>query len=406
MKLNFKVMAESFAVIGLAGTLTVAVAMDNNSKVPTETEVAVNTTEASEEPAEVTVQEQVVDVVASSVEEIEVQIEEVVTEPELTAEELEWQNSLMANVKDSLNVRAEASEDAEVVGVLYRGSKATVVENGAEWTKITSGNVEGYVKNDYCLYGTEALNFAKEVCGTYATANTDGLRVREEMNTESDIADVLEQGEKIKVNTDVVTDSEWVAVISNSDTCYVSAEYVTVAINTTTGITSEELAEIRRQEEEAKRKAAEEAARKAEEAKKAEEKKQSSNKKPSTTKNEAVSANVDEVTLLAAIIQCEAGGGSNDGQVAVGAVVMNRVRSSRFPNTIEGVIYQSGQFTPVKSGKLASRLANGVKSSCVQAAKEALSGVDNTGGALFFRSKASAAASGKTGTLIGGNVFY
>lgn len=87
-----------------------------------------------------------------------------------------------------------------------------------------------------------------------------------------------------------------------------------------------------------------------------------------------MSASDSELALLAAIIQCEAGGESNTGKVAVGAVIMNRVRSSQFPNSITEVVYQSGQFSPVASGILSSVLSQGARSDCYQAAQEALAG--------------------------------
>ena len=386
MKVDFKVMARVAAVMGLAGVLTTAVTTENATKVPTEVQVTTNS-ENTEETLEVTVEAEEIEVVTTAAEEV----------PQLTEEELAWQNSLMANVNDSLNVRAEANGESAVVGSLYKGSKAEVLELGAEWTKIKSDNVEGYVNNSYCVFGTEALQLAKTVCDTMATATTDGLRIRTEMNTESSIVNVLDQGKSIKVDTNAQTDGTWVAVIVNGKTCYVSAEYVTVELKTVKALTVQEQEEIRRAEEEAKRKAEE--ARRAEEARKAQ---QANTNTSVRTQGEAVSASVDQVTLLAAIIQCEAGGEAYEGQVAVGAVVMNRVKSSRFPNTIEGVIYQKGQFTPVQTGVLARRLSGTIQQSCYDAAREALAGVDNTGGALFFCTKRP----GKTGLEMGCHVFY
>ena len=73
--------------------------------------------------------------------------------------------------------------------------------------------------------------------------------------------------------------------------------------------------------------------------------------------------------FLAALIQCEAGEEPYEGQVAVGAVVMNRVRSGAYPNTVKGVIYASGQFTPAGSGQVGRVVASGkIKASCLQAA--------------------------------------
>jgi spore germination cell wall hydrolase CwlJ-like protein len=87
---------------------------------------------------------------------------------------------------------------------------------------------------------------------------------------------------------------------------------------------------------------------------------------------------------------------------AVGAVVVNRVHSGSFPNTVYGVIYQRGQFGPVSSGRLASRLSSGVSSSARQAAQAALSGSDPTGGAKYFK----LASGGHEGVVIGAIVFY
>ncbi len=108
-----------------------------------------------------------------------------------------------------------------------------------------------------------------------------------------------------------------------------------------------------------------------------------------------------DLSLLAAIIQCEAGGESYEGKLAVGSVVMNRVRSSHFPNTVAGVIYQGGQFSPVASGRFASVLASGADASCTQAAGEVLGG-NITINCLYFRKNDGSIP----GTIIGNHVFY
>jgi N-acetylmuramoyl-L-alanine amidase len=88
----------------------------------------------------------------------------------------------------------------------------------------------------------------------------------------------------------------------------------------------------------------------------------------------------EEVDLLARLISSEAEGESYLGKVAVGAVVLNRVRSSIFPNTIAGVIYQPGQFEPVDNG----RINNPPTEESLRAARDVLNGWDPTGGALYF----------------------
>lgn len=107
--------------------------------------------------------------------------------------------------------------------------------------------------------------------------------------------------------------------------------------------------------------------------------------------------------LLANIIYCEAGGEPYEGQVAVGAVVINRVLSSCYPNTVVGVIYQNKQFSPVGSGRLALALANdSATPKCYQAADEAMRGVTNVGQCVYFRTPIP----GLEGIRIGGHIFY
>ena len=107
--------------------------------------------------------------------------------------------------------------------------------------------------------------------------------------------------------------------------------------------------------------------------------------------------------LLANLIYCEAGNQPYEGQVAVGAVVINRVLSSVFPDTVVGVIYQNKQFSPVASGRLALALAEDhATAACYRAADEAMAGATTVGNCLFFRTPID----GLTGIQIGGHIFY
>lgn len=101
------------------------------------------------------------------------------------------------------------------------------------------------------------------------------------------------------------------------------------------------------------------------------------------------STNSSDVNLLAMIINGEARGESYTGQVAVGAVVLNRVRHSSFPNTIAGVIYQPGAFTAVSDGQI----NKAVESSCYNAARDALNGWDPSGGAIYYYNPSTATSS-------------
>ena len=107
--------------------------------------------------------------------------------------------------------------------------------------------------------------------------------------------------------------------------------------------------------------------------------------------------------LLANLIYCEAGAEPYEGKVAVGAVVINRVLSSVYPDTVVGVIYQNRQFSPVTSGRLAIALAEGrATAACFQAADEAMKGYSNVGNCVYFRTPIP----GLSGKNIGGHVFY
>ena len=104
--------------------------------------------------------------------------------------------------------------------------------------------------------------------------------------------------------------------------------------------------------------------------------------------------------LMASIIYCEAGNQPYEGQVAVGAVVMNRIKSSSYPDTMEEVIYQSGQFSPAMSGWLDRVRANqGYTEAAMQAAEDALAGSNPIGDCLYF-------SVGGYGTQIGDHLFH
>ena len=114
----------------------------------------------------------------------------------------------------------------------------------------------------------------------------------------------------------------------------------------------------------------------------------------------AAAQQVAEKELLASLIFCEAGNQPYEGQVAVGAVVMNRIKSSSYPDTMEEVIYQSGQFSPAMSGWLDRVRANqGYTEAAMQAAEDALAGSNPIGDCLYF-------SVGGYGTRIGDHLFH
>ena len=125
--------------------------------------------------------------------------------------------------------------------------------------------------------------------------------------------------------------------------------------------------------------------------------------KPPAVSGQPFTYTPTDLAMLAAIIECEAGNQPYIGQLAVGSVVMNRVTSTRFANSISAVLYASGQFSPVASGRFAIVLARGARETCVQAAQETLNGnivID----ALYFHVYRSGVDN--YGTVIGDHIFY
>lgn len=282
-------------------------------------------------------------------------------------------NLVMANVKSALNVRSDTSETADKVGKLYKDCGGTILDRRDGWTKLQSGNIIGWASDEYLLFGEDALALANDVGKMIATVNTETLRVRMEPNTEAGLYGLLPKGEIVEV---IENDEEsgWVCIDYEGSDGYVSAEYVELDFLIDAGETIDEIKAREAAEAEAKR----------------------------HVNYGAYTTDADTTLLLAALIQCEAGGEPYEGQVAVGAVVMNRVRSAAYPNSIHGVIYASGQFTPAMSGKVNRVYESGrIYESCIRAAEEALSGVSNVGDMTHFRRN-----NGREGLVIGNHVFY
>ena len=235
---------------------------------------------------------------------------------QLLAEENEWYGKVMANVEDSVTIRAEASSDSAAVGKMFKGDAGEILEQQEGWTRIQSGDVDGWVSDEYLAFGKDAEERAEEDVKKIATVTADGLKVRDEASTDSPVIDLIGHGEQIEVGED---EDGWLQIIySDGEMDYVSADYVEVSYNYGEAKTMEQIE-------------AEEAARRAEE------------EKAKRTKNlGAIAASTDEVTLLAALIQSESGNQPYEGQLGVGAVVMNRVRSGSYPNTIPGSNLSTG----------------------------------------------------------------
>ncbi|MBQ8984131.1 MAG: cell wall hydrolase [Lachnospiraceae bacterium] len=287
----------------------------------------------------------------------------------------------IANITDTLNVRAEADVDSELVGKMYPGCAGDILGTEGDWTRILSGEVEGYVKTEYILSGKDAEPMVEEYGKYIGTVTADLVRVRRDADMDSEPIAMLEQDDEVFV-TDTL--DGWYQILFNETwEGYVSADYMDVEYKLDTAITiEEEMARIQAAKEA-------EAARLAAEAK---------NTQTTTAQSSAVSdpvtvatqiqeptaASYDDAYLLACLISMEAGYEPYEGQLAVANVVLNRLHSGSFGGSISSVIYAPGQFPSVNGSVMNGYLQNGPLPQAQQAANEALSGVNNIGGYMYF----------------------
>ena len=254
------------------------------------------------------------------------------------------------DAKDMLDIHAEANTASAVVGQVMEDGHVAILAKYNDWVQIQAGEIAGWVPAENLveteISNEEAVAANEQVIAerTGATASEDEFFAEEE--------------------------------VQQDETAALQAEASKAAQN--------EIEEVQ---------AAEEAARIAAEA-------QQAALAAQAAQTAAISA--EELKLLANIIYCEAGSESYVGKVAVGNVIMNRVKSASQPNTITEVVYAKGQFSPVRNGSLQRALSSDkADAACYQAAIEALAGAQPVGGKLFFRRN-----NGRSGQVIGHHVFY
>ncbi|MBO5372677.1 MAG: C40 family peptidase [Lachnospiraceae bacterium] len=137
-----------------------------------------------------------------------------------------YTNLGIANVEGNLNVREAAGEDAELVGKMPGDAGCEILGTEGDWTKVRSGEVEGFVKSEFLMTGEEAKAYAPQVMSTIATCTTTTLRVRQEPNTECEILALMPEGEEVEVIENL---GDWIKVSVDNEEGYVSADYVTVS---------------------------------------------------------------------------------------------------------------------------------------------------------------------------------
>ena len=267
------------------------------------------------------------------------------------------------DAKDMLDIHAEANTASAVVGQVMEDGHVAILAKYNDWVQIQAGEIAGWVPAENLveteISNEEAVAANEQVIAerTGATASEDEFFAEEE--------------------------------VQQDETAALQAEASEAAQN--------EIEEVQAAEEAAQLEAEAQAKAAAEEAARIEAEAQQAALAAQTA---AISAEV--LHLFANIIYCEAGSESYVGKVAVGNVIMNRVKSASQPNTITEVVYAKGQFSPVRNGSLQRALSSDkADAACYQAAIEALAGAQPVGGKLFFRRN-----NGRSGQVIGHHVFY
>ena len=317
------------------------------------------------------------------------------------------------DAKDMLDIHAEANTASAVIGQVMEDGHVAILAKYNDWVQIQAGEIAGWVPAENLveteISNEEAVAANEQVIAerTGATASEDEFFAEEEVQQDETAALQAEASKAAQNEIEEVQAAEEAARIEAEAQAKAAAEEAArLAAEAQAKAAAEEAARL---EAEVQAKAAEEAARleaeaqakaAAEEAAQLEAEAQQAALAAQAAQTAAISA--EELKLLANIIYCEAGSESYVGKVAVGNVIMNRVKSASQPNTITEVVYAKGQFSPVRNGSLQRALSSDkADAACYQAAIEALAGAQPVGGKLFFRRN-----NGRSGQVIGHHVFY
>lgn len=307
----------------------------------------------------------------------------------------EFSGKFVVNTEPYLEIYSADSIESEVAGKIYPASGGVVEEWGPEWTKVSSGNVTGYISTKDISIGYDAEKLAKEIGHHKVTVTVDSLNIRQEPNTDSEVLTTAIQSDSFPV---VETGEEWTRIDYGNGEGFVASEYVeeSIELDEAISIAEEEAAAM----EEMTASAAE-----TETNEEMSDAKNSGKSADSVAASSPVSAGSDEAYLLACMVYVESGAESYEGQLAVANVILNRVRDPRFDNTIAGVIYAPGQFPGAHNGVLDNVLASGPSESCIRAANEALAGVNNIGAYYYFNGYVDTSSVSEY-LVIGGHTFY
>lgn len=249
-------------------------------------------------------------------------------------------------VTEGLNLRAEATEKGNVLAVLNTGDSGKVIGTDGDWTMVSSDEAEGYVKSEYIVVGDAATEIAKKAADEKKSLR-DAIGVDVEETEYAKADETVEETEKVSEDD---TQDETVEETTDTEEASETEEATEAETEEATEAPTEEATEEETTEE--------------------------------ATEEKVVAS--DDLYLLAAIVFGEAGNQSYEGQLAVASVVMNRLNSGLWGNTLAEVIYAPYQFEATGTSAFQNALSTGGSETSLKAAQDALNGANNVGGYMYF----------------------
>lgn len=340
------------------------------------------------------------------------------------------------STSDDVSIVKSASEKSEIVGTLPDGAVGDIVSTSGEWYRIKSGDVEGFVKTSSVLSGEKAAKYAKDFYFLYGEVTDDDVCIRTQASKEADIMEPAYMDVKYDVDKSKTTD-EWVCVVIHSgDKGFVNADYMNVVEGYPTAIPAEskdknaeekdteatttektsETTEKDSSETTTEKEATSEATTTEEEEPTTtettteattEDDSKNNETNPGTSNRGAISFSEEDINLIASVLTLECGGECYEGQLAVANVIINRYLNGSWGSSVSDVIYAPCQFSVTSSPMLDYYIQNGAQASCIQAVRDAASGINNIGSYMYFRPTWNVDTSSiGSYTIIGNHVFY
>lgn len=297
---------------------------------------------------------------------------------------------------DEIMIYENTSEDSAVLGMASTGAVAEVIANDGEWTLVESGKVRGYIKSQYILTGDAAGEYASKYYRMTAIVKEDGVRVRSTASKDSVYLAIVNEGERYEVLQAPTAASNWAKVrIDNKTEGYIFGDLLAVNGTYPKIVSAEDMPKVvgsitECTVEEVEEKPITETGR-------------GQITVPYTPRN-PVSLSEEDLNLMAKIVSCESRGESYEGKLAVANIILNRLESGEYGDSIYDVVFSKNQFSCTFDGSFEN---TGINAECMEACRNACDGINNIGTFdCFLTTEIAKYNDYRRYTVIGNHVFY